>query len=327
MMSTKREWFCLFLRGLLGGTSGALFALSAIFWIEPELDSEMSILAVVFAGGMGSVVWKISQVFRLRSLCGLFVVAVLVVFMSFMGAITGFSQPTVFNVWAFLGIILGLGGLITVDLWVKQQKSLLRKIEKHRGVVMALGCFGVVAVAASYLVSVDKIVLLDKASRQCDYEEARHLLETKFDANVHHYFLGETPLHEAAYYGCIPIMTLLLERGADVTARDTSTGETPLHKAMYWGRSRAIEVLLTYGADVNVQEHNGDTPLHRASQVCCVTGDTVSIELLLAHGANVNVRNNQGKTPLEGVLATEEHCDLSHQQNVVRVLHQYGAKQ
>jgi uncharacterized protein len=53
---------------------------------------------------------------------------------------------------------------------------------------------------------------------------------------------GHTPLHEAAYNGDIPLIRLLLERGADRTAR-TGEGETALQIATKQGRHEAVRLL------------------------------------------------------------------------------------
>lgn len=50
-----------------------------------------------------------------------------------------------------------------------------------------------------------------------------------------------TPLLLAAAQGCFQVVSLLLERGADVTCKDNS-GRTPLHWAV--GQDKTIERLL-----------------------------------------------------------------------------------
>jgi ankyrin repeat protein len=53
--------------------------------------------------------------------------------------------------------------------------------------------------------------------------------------------------------------------------------------------------LLAAGTDPNVEDLDGDTPLHIAAEQC--RADLA--ELLLRHGADPNVRNNEGKTPAD----------------------------
>jgi RNA polymerase sigma factor (sigma-70 family) len=79
--------------------------------------------------------------------------------------------------------------------------------------------------------------------------------------------LGATPLHWAARprrytEDPLAIPKLLIEKGADVTARDTSRdGMTALHHAAEWGAQPALaQLLLDKGLDVNVPDDFGWTP-------------------------------------------------------------------
>jgi ankyrin repeat protein len=51
---------------------------------------------------------------------------------------------------------------------------------------------------------------------------------------------------------------------------------------------RIVELLLKSQADPNVQQSDGNTPLHLA----CFKGDEITVELLLRHAADPNVPNN-----------------------------------
>ena len=53
---------------------------------------------------------------------------------------------------------------------------------------------------------------------------------------------GHTPLHEAAYNGDLPLVRLLLDRGADRSAR-TAEGDTPLDIATKNKRAEAVRLL------------------------------------------------------------------------------------
>ena len=53
---------------------------------------------------------------------------------------------------------------------------------------------------------------------------------------------GHTPLHEAAYNGDLPLVRLLLDRGADRAAR-TAEGDTPLDIATKNKRAEAVRLL------------------------------------------------------------------------------------
>jgi hypothetical protein len=74
---------------------------------------------------------------------------------------------------------------------------------------------------------------------------------------------GWTCLHVAACRGNAGTCRLLLERGADVAAREREAC-TPLHLAATYGRTEACAVLLDAGADPAALDAGGGTPLDAA---------------------------------------------------------------
>ena len=111
-------------------------------------------------------------------------------------------------------------------------------------------------------------------------------------------FFGYTPLHFAAEYNSNPeVVGLLLERGADLEARDRD-GRTPLHFAARRGRNPAVVgLLLDRGADLEARDMVGRTPLHWAAE-----SDPEVVGLLLERGANLEARTGYGWTPLHEAM-------------------------
>ena len=70
---------------------------------------------------------------------------------------------------------------------------------------------------------------------------------------------GWTLLHIAARHGTVTIIQLLVEKGADMNARDR-LGWTPLHTAASAGRLDNFDYLVAHGADVNAKSNSGATP-------------------------------------------------------------------
>lgn len=68
------------------------------------------------------------------------------------------------------------------------------------------------------------------------------------------------PIHVAVRASNPEIVTLLLERGAQVDIRDSSD-HTPLHNAAWNGNLDMIKLLLDAGADINATTYSGSTPL------------------------------------------------------------------
>lgn len=103
---------------------------------------------------------------------------------------------------------------------------------------------------------------------------------------------GSTALHHAAGFGPLGNLQLLINKGADVNAKNRR-GSTPLHWAIH--DEAKVRLLLTEGANVNARQAQGRTPLYLAAML----GDSVpTIRLLLSRGADPNLGSVNGQTPL-----------------------------
>lgn len=116
-------------------------------------------------------------------------------------------------------------------------------------------------------------------------------------------FAGDTALHFAAAAYRQETILILVNAGADVSARNRN-GDQPLHSAAvgipgssYWNPSaqaESIACLIEAGADPNAVNKHEVTPLHRAVRTRCAA----AVRTLLRFGADPDRRNKSGSTPL-----------------------------
>lgn len=75
---------------------------------------------------------------------------------------------------------------------------------------------------------------------------------------------GMTSLHRAVACDNVPIVNLLIERGADVNATDTLNLYRPLHVAVNQGCFNTVDLLVKKGASLEAECKEGYTPLFHA---------------------------------------------------------------
>lgn len=104
---------------------------------------------------------------------------------------------------------------------------------------------------------------------------------------------GRTALIWAAEGGYEAVVQLLLEKGANVNAKEDRE-KTALHRAAWGGHEAVVQLLLEKGADVNAKDRYGSTVLHMAAR----GGYKAVARLLLEKGADVNAKDGHDRTAL-----------------------------
>ena len=124
---------------------------------------------------------------------------------------------------------------------------------------------------------------------------------------------GETPLLAACRNGYTETMDLLLQKGANINARDNHFGRSALMLTMgipdSQKRENALELLLEHGAQnqINLPDQHGCTPLMLAMAEL----DTDLITYLLLHGADCNIQDINGRTVLAYFVWAIRDCSWS----------------
>ncbi len=108
---------------------------------------------------------------------------------------------------------------------------------------------------------------------------------------------GSTLLHHAAGFAPLATVRLLLDKGADVNAKNRRSS-TPLHWAI--PDEAKVRLLLDRGAAINAKQVEGRTPLYQAASVG--SGHSI-LRLLLERGADPGLTTAIGQTPLMAAAA------------------------
>ncbi|RUS77619.1 hypothetical protein EGW08_014619 [Elysia chlorotica] len=116
---------------------------------------------------------------------------------------------------------------------------------------------------------------------------------------------SNTALHLAAQCGHYKVVKLLLDLGADVSARNYNAW-TPLDLAASKGWTRTCSVLLEEDAPVDPTDKNKTTPLHLASSF----GHSKVVKLLLEWDADVTLKDDGGRNCL-GRAIENHHVNVA----------------
>jgi ankyrin repeat protein len=97
---------------------------------------------------------------------------------------------------------------------------------------------------------------------------------------------GETLLHYAANKGYLPIVELLVKKGADVNALDNAK-RTPLHEAMSYHAYEVAKFLITNGANMTLKDKDDHSPLF---SIVFIDGEATATGILnffIQHGFDI----------------------------------------
>lgn len=132
---------------------------------------------------------------------------------------------------------------------------------------------------------------------------------------------SQTPLLLAIYRNNSQLAELLLKQGADpnndVSSQEQNQPDPAICYAAKTGNQELLKILIEGGANVNVQDREGESPLHLAASAGAGMfgspnadsnvgqGFVDSIKLLIQHNADINDKNKTNETPIEVAAKTD----------------------
>lgn len=146
--------------------------------------------------------------------------------------------------------------------------------------------------------SSDKAVVL-QAARICDLEGVKKAVEApeseELEAQAEGlHGAGQRPLHVAAKMNCLSTVEYLLEKEAEVQAKDKDPGYTPLHLAAVHGHLEIVDALVQKQAQVDTTDNLGITALHSAS----AGGHAPVVKFLMEQGSDIQALTADEAKPI-----------------------------
>lgn len=179
--------------------------------------------------------------------------------------------------------------------------------------------------------------LLENAIGSDNRDAVRVMAGLGFDVNA----FG---MHDAARYGHLEVIKLLVELGADKALKDSSHAISALGYASHYQQDHVVTYLAQFAGIhravqsdlldrvgellkgdpgcVCVRDDAGNTPLHCLDVDNRMVDTEEILRLLVTHGADVNARNKDGLTPLDRL---ERLAGLSRREGLAERLRGYGA--
>ena len=201
-----------------------------------------------------------------------------------------------------------------------------------------------------------------KEARDCNLENLKQFIEKDPSLTRAADDDGMTPLHFAARKIRVAVVEYLIEKGADVNAKNKN-GYTPLCESLHQFESahvlRTVTTLLDKGADDNVRTKDGNTVLHLSCSntnsrhamdltslfiergldmnalnkkgqtplhIAAKTGHPEVTALLLSRGVNINARDKDGNSPVKSAELGKGTRQYGNWDLVIKILKQHGAK-
>jgi ankyrin repeat protein len=142
----------------------------------------------------------------------------------------------------------------------------------------------------------------EKALSNEDINAIKRLVKEGKKLNAH-YTLALTPLHSAIRYGkSLSFIKDLLELGSDPNLTEQKEGRSPLYDAAWSENEPLVSLLLEYGANPNISDKDKWTPLFCAAW----RGHESIARTLIKYNAKKAARDIYQKTPLTKAMENSQ---------------------
>lgn len=124
------------------------------------------------------------------------------------------------------------------------------------------------------------------------------------------------------YASNIPMIEMLIEKGADMHLRNSLSGLSVLTAAIYNQSPELLEYYLNRGVDINMRDRKGTTPLMLAARLCRRN----LVGILVKRGADMDCKDRNGMTALSHALTNADRESRTNEcSQVYRFLLDQGA--
>ncbi|XP_071133882.1 protein phosphatase 1 regulatory subunit 12A-like isoform X6 [Mytilus edulis] len=154
-------------------------------------------------------------------------------------------------------------------------------------------------------------------------EDANKWLNNKSVKEKRHQKTGATALHVAAAKGYMKVISVLLQAGVDVNARDND-GWTPLHAAAHWCQEEVCKALVDHMCDMDIKNNAGQTPTDVAdSEIIKLLEELKAKQQSLKDKENEDTneiiphRNQHGKRSRSDSQSSVTRMSVDQKQNVI----------